>query len=186
MFQSFARQLTAFLPNTYPIGEQDEDAEAKAKRHGKLKILLLENINVDASDFLKKQGYEVSYILLFGFRYGKAVKSKELRWVVGIGFELAEPAPDVWALWSHGSMGRAGIGRPRLGSWVIECPRAAVEGLTDKERGLPEKTATDPRSTTRPGLSPRRNSSRNSPSTRVLESGPRPKSPPRSLTPVLT
>jgi D-3-phosphoglycerate dehydrogenase len=47
------------LPNTYPIGEQDEDAEAKAKRHGKLKILLLENINVDASDFLKKQGYEV-------------------------------------------------------------------------------------------------------------------------------
>jgi D-3-phosphoglycerate dehydrogenase len=48
------------LPNTYPIGEQDEDAEAKAKRHGKLKILLLENINVDASDFLKKQGYEVS------------------------------------------------------------------------------------------------------------------------------
>lgn len=60
VFQSFARQLTAFLPNTYPIGEQDEDAEAKAKRHGKLRILLLENINVDASDFLKKQGYEVS------------------------------------------------------------------------------------------------------------------------------
>lgn len=51
--------MTAFLPNTYPIGEQDEDAEAKAKRHGKLRILLLENINVDASDFLKKQGYEV-------------------------------------------------------------------------------------------------------------------------------
>jgi len=57
------------LPNTYPIGEQDEDAEAKAKRHGKLRILLLENINVDASDFLKKQGYEVSYISIeFGRR----------------------------------------------------------------------------------------------------------------------
>jgi D-3-phosphoglycerate dehydrogenase len=62
------------LPNTYPIGEQDEDAEAKAKRHGKLRILLLENINVDASDFLKKQGYEVSCILLSGFGYGEAAK----------------------------------------------------------------------------------------------------------------
>jgi D-3-phosphoglycerate dehydrogenase len=59
VFQSFARQLTAFLPNTYPLAEQDENGEAKAKRHGKLRILLLENINVDASDFLKKQGYEV-------------------------------------------------------------------------------------------------------------------------------
>ena len=76
MFQSFARQLTAFLPNTYPIGEQDEDAEAKAKRHGKLRILLLENINVDASDFLKKQGYEVSPILLFGSRCGEVSKGR--------------------------------------------------------------------------------------------------------------
>jgi len=80
VFQSFARQLTAFLPNTYPIGEQDEDAEAKAKRHGKLKILLLENINVDASDFLKKQGYEVSHILLSEFRYGGTVNIKGLKW----------------------------------------------------------------------------------------------------------
>lgn len=59
---SFARQLTAFLPNTYPVAEQDENGEAKAKRHGKLRIMLLENINVDAADFLKKQGYEVSLI----------------------------------------------------------------------------------------------------------------------------
>jgi len=76
VFQSFARQLTAFLPNTYPIGEQDEDAEAKAKRHGKLRILLLENINVDASDFLKKQGYEVSYILLSEFRCGELASER--------------------------------------------------------------------------------------------------------------
>lgn len=62
VLHSFARQLTAFLPNTYPVAEQDEDEEAKAKRHGKLKILLLENINVDASDFLKKQGYEVGLL----------------------------------------------------------------------------------------------------------------------------
>lgn len=59
---SFARQLTAFLPNTYPVAEQDENGEAKAKRHGKLRIMLLENINVDAADYLKKQGYEVSLV----------------------------------------------------------------------------------------------------------------------------
>jgi D-3-phosphoglycerate dehydrogenase len=97
VFQSFARQLTAFLPNTYPIGEQDEDAEAKAKRHGKLRILLLENINVDASDFLKKQGYEVSYILLSGLRYGEAAKWKDADGLVGIGVQLGDPCPDVWA-----------------------------------------------------------------------------------------
>lgn len=62
ILHSFARQLTAFLPNTYPVAEQDENGEAKAKRHGKLRILLLENINSDAAEFLKKQGYEVGWI----------------------------------------------------------------------------------------------------------------------------
>jgi len=33
---------------------------------------------VDASDFLKKQGYEVSHVLLPGSRYGEAPKSMDL------------------------------------------------------------------------------------------------------------
>lgn len=54
---TFARQLTAFLPSTYPLNEESEEN----KKHGTIKVLLLENINVDAAEFLKKQGYEVDY-----------------------------------------------------------------------------------------------------------------------------
>lgn len=53
-FHGIARQLTAFLPPDYPTQENHE------KRQGKTKILLLENINLDAADYLKSQGYEVS------------------------------------------------------------------------------------------------------------------------------
>lgn len=53
-FQGIARQLTAFLPPDYPTQEGHE------KRQGKTKVLLLENINLDAADYLKSQGYEVS------------------------------------------------------------------------------------------------------------------------------
>ena len=121
--------MTAFLPNTYPIGEQDEDAEAKAKRHGKLKILLLENINVDASDFLKKQGYEVSHILLSGFRFGDAVKWKDSDGLLGIGVGLTGPRLDVWALRSYGPIARPDNGKSILGSWAIGCLRELSKGF---------------------------------------------------------
>ncbi|EJT47887.1 d-3-phosphoglycerate dehydrogenase 2 [Trichosporon asahii var. asahii CBS 8904] len=55
-----ARQLTAFLPPTYPIPEGDEGT-ATPTRQGKVRILLLENINIDAANFLKAQGYEVDH-----------------------------------------------------------------------------------------------------------------------------
>jgi len=53
-----ARQLTAFLPSNYSLAEEDEGV-ATPKRQGKQRILLLENINLDAADFLKKSGFEV-------------------------------------------------------------------------------------------------------------------------------
>jgi D-3-phosphoglycerate dehydrogenase len=53
-----ARQLTAFLPSNYSLAEEDEGVPT-AKRQGKQRILLLENINLDAADFLKKAGFEV-------------------------------------------------------------------------------------------------------------------------------
>ncbi|OXH41221.1 phosphoglycerate dehydrogenase [Cryptococcus neoformans] len=55
-FQGIARQLTAFLPPDYPTQEGHE------KRQGKTKVLLLENINLDAADYLKSQGYEVDHV----------------------------------------------------------------------------------------------------------------------------
>ncbi|TYJ55663.1 phosphoglycerate dehydrogenase [Cryptococcus floricola] len=54
-FHGFARQLTAFLPPSYPTEQGHE------KRQGKTRILLLENINTDAANFLKAQGYEVDH-----------------------------------------------------------------------------------------------------------------------------
>lgn len=54
VFQGIARQLTAFLPPDYPTEEDHE------KRQGKTKVLLLENVNLDAAEYLKSQGYEVS------------------------------------------------------------------------------------------------------------------------------
>lgn len=54
VFQGIARQLTAFLPPDYPTEEDHE------KRQGKTKVLLLENVNLDAAEYLKNQGYEVS------------------------------------------------------------------------------------------------------------------------------
>jgi hypothetical protein len=51
--------LTAFLPPDYPLAEEPEGA-ATPKRQGKQKILLLENINLDAANYLKQAGFEVS------------------------------------------------------------------------------------------------------------------------------
>lgn len=58
-FHGIARQLTAFLPSAYPVAEESETAE---KRQGKTKILLLENINLDAATYLKNQGFEVDHV----------------------------------------------------------------------------------------------------------------------------
>lgn len=55
---TLARQLTAFLPPDYPLAEEPEGV-ATPKRQGKQKILLLENINLDAANTLKQQGFEV-------------------------------------------------------------------------------------------------------------------------------
>jgi D-3-phosphoglycerate dehydrogenase len=57
---TIARQLTAFLPPDYPINEENERSESPSRRQGKVRLLLVENINLDAADFLKKAGYEVS------------------------------------------------------------------------------------------------------------------------------
>ena len=57
---NFARQLTAFLPSAYPLSENPMANGESARRQGKTKILLLENINMDAAQFLKDQGYEVT------------------------------------------------------------------------------------------------------------------------------
>lgn len=59
-----ARQLTNFLPPTYPLAEEDESEGPNGpsglnKRQGKTKILLLENINLEAAEFLRRSGYEV-------------------------------------------------------------------------------------------------------------------------------
>jgi hypothetical protein len=57
-----ARQLTAFLPADYPLDEEPEHEGpngGSAKKQGKVKVLLLENINLDAANFLKNAGYEV-------------------------------------------------------------------------------------------------------------------------------
>lgn len=58
---AIARQLTAFLPADYPLREEEsERPNTPSKRQGKTRMLLLENINLDAAEFLKKSGYEVS------------------------------------------------------------------------------------------------------------------------------
>ncbi|RXK40659.1 phosphoglycerate dehydrogenase [Tremella mesenterica] len=67
---SIARQLTAFLPPAYPLAEEPQAHEG-GKRQGKITILLLENINLEAADFLKKAGYEVDHLT-------KALSEEEL------------------------------------------------------------------------------------------------------------
>ncbi|RSH85204.1 D-3-phosphoglycerate dehydrogenase 2 [Saitozyma podzolica] len=60
-----ARQLTAFLPADYPLDEEPEHEGpngGSAKKQGKVKVLLLENINLDAANFLKNAGYEVDHV----------------------------------------------------------------------------------------------------------------------------
>ncbi|ORY29619.1 hypothetical protein BCR39DRAFT_531217 [Naematelia encephala] len=68
-----ARQLTAFLPADYPVTVAEEDAggDTRGKRHGKIRILLLENINLDAAESLKSNGFEVDH-------YTKAWSEEEL------------------------------------------------------------------------------------------------------------
>lgn len=56
---NIARQLTAFFPADYPLHEENGVGQ---KRQGKQRILLLENINVDAAEYLKKSGFDVSWI----------------------------------------------------------------------------------------------------------------------------
>ncbi|KAK1923061.1 putative d-3-phosphoglycerate dehydrogenase 2 [Papiliotrema laurentii] len=67
---SIARTLTAFLPPDYPLAEEPEGA-ATPKRQGKQKILLLENINLDAANYLKQAGFEVDH-------FTKAFSEEEL------------------------------------------------------------------------------------------------------------
>ncbi|ORX41068.1 hypothetical protein BD324DRAFT_586233 [Kockovaella imperatae] len=55
-----ARQLTAFLPADYPLAEEEDGPGDK--RQGKQRILLLENINLDAAEYLKKAGFEVDHV----------------------------------------------------------------------------------------------------------------------------
>ena len=54
---NIARQLTAFFPADYPLNEENG---AGQRRQGKQRILLLENINQDAAEYLKKSGFDVS------------------------------------------------------------------------------------------------------------------------------
>ncbi|KAI9633585.1 uncharacterized protein MKK02DRAFT_38243 [Dioszegia hungarica] len=61
---AIARQLTAFLPADYPLREEEsERPNTPSKRQGKTRMLLLENINLDAAEFLKKSGYEVDHVV---------------------------------------------------------------------------------------------------------------------------
>lgn len=53
-----ARQLHAFLPAAFPAFDEEEGVSTP--RAGKIKILLLENISLEAANFLKNAGYEVS------------------------------------------------------------------------------------------------------------------------------
>jgi D-3-phosphoglycerate dehydrogenase len=53
-----ARQLQAFLPAAFPAFPEEEGTATP--RTGKIKILLLENISLEAAQFLKNAGYEVS------------------------------------------------------------------------------------------------------------------------------
>jgi hypothetical protein len=50
-----ARALHAFLPPTFPAGEAGE----KHQQKGALRVLLLENISLEARDSLVAAGYEV-------------------------------------------------------------------------------------------------------------------------------
>ncbi|BEI79613.1 hypothetical protein CcaverHIS002_0101420 [Cutaneotrichosporon cavernicola] len=54
-----ARQLHAFLPATFPAFPEEEGTATP--RAGKIKILLLENISLEAAQFLKNAGYEVDH-----------------------------------------------------------------------------------------------------------------------------
>jgi len=49
--------LTAFLPSAYPI--EDGAQAGENRRQGKMKVLLLENVDMAAANFMKEQGYEV-------------------------------------------------------------------------------------------------------------------------------
>ena len=55
--RQLTRQLTAFLPAAFPAS--GSAAEQDGKKHGTIKILLLENISQDAASYLRNQGYEV-------------------------------------------------------------------------------------------------------------------------------
>lgn len=60
-----ARQLTAFLPPTFPATAEEEATGvegAGGKRAGQVRILLLENISADAAQFLRDQGYHVDMV----------------------------------------------------------------------------------------------------------------------------
>ncbi|WOO78805.1 D-3-phosphoglycerate dehydrogenase 2 [Vanrija pseudolonga] len=59
--QRNVRTLHAYLPNSFPVPEEDEGV-ATPTRQGKVKLLLVENISLDAANFLKKQGYEVDHL----------------------------------------------------------------------------------------------------------------------------
>jgi D-3-phosphoglycerate dehydrogenase len=54
-----ARQLQAFLPAAFPAFPEEEGTATP--RTGKIKILLLENISLEAAQFLKNAGYEVDH-----------------------------------------------------------------------------------------------------------------------------
>ncbi|KAJ9123397.1 hypothetical protein QFC22_001599 [Naganishia vaughanmartiniae] len=56
---SIVRQLTAFLPPAFPAS--GSVAEQDGKKHGNVKVLLLENISQDAAQYLRNQGYEVDH-----------------------------------------------------------------------------------------------------------------------------
>ncbi|GMK54434.1 hypothetical protein CspeluHIS016_0110200 [Cutaneotrichosporon spelunceum] len=64
-----ARQLQAFLPATFPAFPEEEGTATP--RAGKIKILLLENISLEAAQFLKNAGYEVDH-------FTKAFSEQEL------------------------------------------------------------------------------------------------------------
>ncbi|CAK9786574.1 putative d-3-phosphoglycerate dehydrogenase 2 [Cutaneotrichosporon oleaginosum] len=55
-----ARQLQAFLPAAFPAFPEEEGTATP--RTGKIKILLLENISIEAAQFLKNAGYEVDHV----------------------------------------------------------------------------------------------------------------------------
>lgn len=64
-----ARHLQAFLPAAFPVPAEHEGTATP--RTGTIKVLLLENISLEAAAFLKKAGYEVDH-------FTKAFSEEEL------------------------------------------------------------------------------------------------------------